>query len=103
MRVQVPAKIEAYDTGIKNFDGLRLNWQHMLMTTGINRTTTGVLFTKAETMKVWVKMTNRLSPAMQAVELHVRKSTMSWHPNQFHENIISFNHNRSENKRKWIW
>ena len=40
--------MEAYETGIKNLDGLKSSSQLRLKIIGIKRTTTGVLFIKAE-------------------------------------------------------
>jgi hypothetical protein len=46
--VQVPAKMEAYEIGIKNFEGLKFSSQLRPRIMGIKRTTTGVLLIKAE-------------------------------------------------------
>ena len=48
-KVQQPPKIEAYETGISIFDEETPIALERLITTGSNTTTTGVLFTNADT------------------------------------------------------
>ena len=48
-KVQQPPKIEAYETGISIFEEETPIVRERLITTGSNTTTTGVLFTKADT------------------------------------------------------
>jgi hypothetical protein len=48
MRVHVPARMEAYDRGMRYLDGLKLNSQLRFRMMGMKRTTTGVLLIKAE-------------------------------------------------------
>jgi hypothetical protein len=56
IRVQVPARIEAYEIGMRNFEGLKPNSQLRLVIMGMKRTTTGVLLMKAENMATVIKV-----------------------------------------------